>query len=1127
MMRRRPAANVVLRRPAAKARTRGGAEKTPEEKYKAGDSVDSHLLPAGCLHRGDHLCVDKAVYFGREVDCAGRVHTQEWHSGERHLLLEVSGAQDEGLLKHVSGSDAHLVRLHLCQPRCNQKRDGPNPSLSCATKVEDGPRGGLDDQPRGWGRRRRFSQRPRRVEEKRSCEREGKRRKKFQQQGEQEEKEEKERQEEVQEGEEEATGRPETFRGGGGVKESKGGCQEDARSLVCWNRDGSIKQGPAQSGTQSQESAPKRQGFNFELGKFFERFIRGTWFRRRFSRSKQDTENSDDGTRAPVKQRAGADDAACSTAVGLSRRGDRRQAQPHVVLVQPGFLDAQNQWCSSEGASNTMPCQRPAHRREASPSLGHLDPMHQGIGAPSRRNSMAMAHGIQAGGHTPGRAVSGEQTRGTDRQEGGEDGQRGQTGESELWRPHQRQRKGKRQRQRKRQEQEQRKGGRRERQAQRGLAKQRIEERRKGLPSEGVEKRGEEETQKNRDQIEEKRSRHDEGPQRRRLEKDRKLVRYGCIGTYKMVRGSGRKKRTSLKRREMTKDKEERGIESFDQERKRGQEELRAAGGGLCLPSRERPPVDLAASRFTANFSNDLEKSCDISLSSGLGRARKSEGNLECEMGSLGNLYDWLEPRVDEYLARLCKTTPTGRVFPLPSSPQVFSQLFPNGSKKVLQVLRVLVCCLNSLNGEGSGENQIASEFQQRVLSELMLDCERVCAWKVGDAPPSWSEFFKVKGIDYKGEEIMTAQTMTWNNVKSALPSEVGGVELEAVVEKGCLHYVKHFAEYLLDPQDQVYVKPPKVMVPPEDWYTFCDNLLTRGVFAKVHEDDIYRVQDKPVLSGLFGVSKQEFDGPYEVQRIIMNLIPLNSVCRGFEGDVGTLPSWSGMVPLNLQPHEDLVVSSEDVRAFFYIFKVPPTWRPFLAFNRPLPEGLAGNKQGKWYPCSAVLPMGFKNSVSLAQHVRRVIVKRTMHSTGLQGSEAELRKDRPFTSANPMHRIYLDNFDQLEKTSKEAAEALKGSVSPLVQGSRDEYLKLGVPRHPKKAVSRATIAEVQGAVVDGVTGLAHPKIEKVAKYAHLARLILEAGEATQRQMQVVGGGFVYMCLFRRPLLSSLNHICSL
>ena len=390
--------------------------------------------------------------------------------------------------------------------------------------------------------------------------------------------------------------------------------------------------------------------------------------------------------------------------------------------------------------------------------------------------------------------------------------------------------------------------------------------------------------------------------------------------------------------------------------------------------------------------------------------------------------------------------------------------------------------------------------------------------------PPSWKEFFKVKGVDYKGEEVLTAQEMRWENVAPALPNEVGTVPLEDVVELGSKHYVLNFEDYLLEPEDQVAVRPPRVLVPPDNWGEFCSNLLKMGVFAMVHEDDIYQVGGRPLLNGLFGVSKNEFAGTVELQRIIMNLIPLNNVVRSFEGDVSTLPSWAEMAPLHLQPHENLLVSSEDVRAFFYIFKVPPSWHRFLCFNRPLPEEPCGERRGRWYPCSAVLPMGFKNSVSLAQHVHRFVVKRALAQCGLQGGEAELRKDRVFSVSNPLHRVYLDNFDELEKVSKETADAIAGKASALVSRLQETYSELGIPRHPKKGVARQPKAEVQGAQVDGILGIALPKVDKILRCAYLAKLLLEEGKSSQKQMQVVGGGFVYAAMFRRPLLGSLNHI---
>jgi hypothetical protein len=127
-----------------------------------------------------------------------------------------------------------------------------------------------------------------------------------------------------------------------------------------------------------------------------------------------------------------------------------------------------------------------------------------------------------------------------------------------------------------------------------------------------------------------------------------------------------------------------------------------------------------------------------------------------------------------------------------------------------------------------------------------------------GEAP-TWTDFFRVKGIDYRGEEVLTAQTMRWENVAPALPPEVGSVALEEVVELGWRHYVVNFSEYLLEPEDQLWVKPPRVMVPPEDWFNFCSNMINLGVFSRIHEDDVYKVSNQPLLNGLFGVSKHEF----------------------------------------------------------------------------------------------------------------------------------------------------------------------------------------------------------------------------------------------------------------------------
>ena len=44
------------------------------------------------------------------------------------------------------------------------------------------------------------------------------------------------------------------------------------------------------------------------------------------------------------------------------------------------------------------------------------------------------------------------------------------------------------------------------------------------------------------------------------------------------------------------------------------------------------------------------------------------------------------------------------------------------------------------------------------------------------------------------------------------------------------------------------------------------------------------------------------------------------------------------MNPYFLQPGETLLISSEDIRCFFYTISVPQSWWKFLGFNKPVPD---------------------------------------------------------------------------------------------------------------------------------------------------------------------------------------------
>ena len=293
-----------------------------------------------------------------------------------------------------------------------------------------------------------------------------------------------------------------------------------------------------------------------------------------------------------------------------------------------------------------------------------------------------------------------------------------------------------------------------------------------------------------------------------------------------------------------------------------------------------------------------------------------------------------------------------------------------------------------------------------------------------------------------------------------------------------------------------------------------------------IPKSKIFTLDGKLIQNGMFGVSKDEFEHGWEVFRLIMNLVPVNKLCRNLKGDVSTLPSWSSMTPMFLDSDEVLVMSSEDIRCFFYLFEVPESWERFLSFGREVPSALLPlGVDEPHFLTSRVLPMGFLNSVTVAQHVHRRIARLALHSVKPTiGPQSELRRDQPYPNVKWAYRVYLDNFDILERQDPKLANLVKGEPSPEVLSLRQGYEHWGLPRHPKKAVQQQTHAEIQGAFVDGVLGRVKPKPQKVLKYIQLAWALIQSGQATQKQLQIVCGGFVYCCMFRRALLGLLNRV---
>ena len=95
-------------------------------------------------------------------------------------------------------------------------------------------------------------------------------------------------------------------------------------------------------------------------------------------------------------------------------------------------------------------------------------------------------------------------------------------------------------------------------------------------------------------------------------------------------------------------------------------------------------------------------------------------------------------------------------------------------------------------------------------------------------------------------------------------------------------------------------------------------------------------------------------------QRLIMDLRATNAILKIIAGDISTLAGASAFSSIVIEKGQVVTISGDDLVSSFYLFKMPPAWLPYLAFERSVSwKALGIEKEGHTYISAAVLPMGF------------------------------------------------------------------------------------------------------------------------------------------------------------------------
>lgn len=375
-------------------------------------------------------------------------------------------------------------------------------------------------------------------------------------------------------------------------------------------------------------------------------------------------------------------------------------------------------------------------------------------------------------------------------------------------------------------------------------------------------------------------------------------------------------------------------------------------------------------------------------------------------LGSLGCSIAWLLVHVEaserhvftralrQIIFESCKMSQVGprrgSIFPIPLGKlegfkgvvmaSRLSQVQEPGFAERWQVEAWLFCALAGLNGVSGSLQPLApgptTKVQGRAVASLTRTVERFL--HLGGCHHGELERIRqeLKGVrlSYTGEELSICHPLTREQVLPALPpgNHGGSVDVLDLVSHGTRRLLEH--PELLVIEDSGQDLPPlqaKVHCTHEEMVHLGRDLVDRNICAWIPLEEVFAFRGQPVLSGLFGVEKSsKLSDGRSTLRLIMNLIPINSLMNPIVGSVRKLPSITSWLGITTDPDESLGLYQSDMASAFYLFKLPAAWHKYLAFNVRVRGSVIGLNDDRVHVlCCNVLPMGWVSSVAVTQEV--------------------------------------------------------------------------------------------------------------------------------------------------------------
>ena len=387
--------------------------------------------------------------------------------------------------------------------------------------------------------------------------------------------------------------------------------------------------------------------------------------------------------------------------------------------------------------------------------------------------------------------------------------------------------------------------------------------------------------------------------------------------------------------------------------------------------------------------------------------------------------------------------------------------------------------------------------------------------------------------INYSGEELLQCHQLTLRQIQPALPPVEHGGCVQAVDWVG--NITRHF---LLNPLDAVipdHGQPlpklqGKIHIPPDEVDPIVTELVRRNICTWIPMTEVLRYRGQPVLNGMFGVEKPtRLEDNSPILRVIMNLVPSNSVLRQLSGGTSSLPYIGQWLSTVLEDNQELRIWQPDMSSAFYLFGVPRPWWGCLAFNIIRKGTEIDQEPNRVYAlCCKVIPMGFNSSVSIMQEISERLLEAGGLPTSARISRGvqlpqwltgvlRLSKDE---NRSCFH-VYLDNFcaaARLEPpdTGEQAAS--------LHRAAETAWRAAGVVSSEKKRKSAEPKGEELGCHIDGTQRTLGISADRGLKLAMVTLYLAGRKPLNRKMLQIACGRWVHAFQYRRPLMSCLDVI---